>query len=118
MELSIYSIIKKPVITSKAVELFRKYGRVTFEVHREANKPMIRAAVEKIWNVKVEQINVSNKTGKTKSFARRTYKKPDQKRAIITLKEGYKIEIPGLVDTVKAAEETQAQMKKTDQESE
>ena len=118
MELSIYSIIKRAVITSKAVELFRKYGRVTFEVHTQANKPMIRAAVEEIWNVKVERINISNKLGKTKNFARREYKKSDQKRAIVTLKEGYKIEIPGLVDTVKAAEEAQAQMKKTDQESE
>ncbi len=104
MELSIYDIIKKSVITSKSVELFQKLGKITFEVNPLANKITIRHAVEKIWNVKVAKVQVMNSTGKNKVFARRKFKTADTKKAIITLRQGYKIELPTMFETMGAAE--------------
>lgn len=104
MELSIYDIIKKPVVTSKSVELFKKLGQLTFEVDRSANKITIRRAVEKIWDVKVADVRVMNVGGKQKVFARKSFMSPDKKKAIITLKKGYKIEIPGMLEAVGLSE--------------
>jgi large subunit ribosomal protein L23 len=100
MELSIYDIIKKPVITSKSVMLFQKAGKVTFEVNMQANKLTVRSAVEKIWNVKVESVRIMIRKGKNKIFARRPFVTSDIKRAIITLKEGYKIELPSMFESM------------------
>ena len=104
MELSIYDIIKKSVITSKSVELFQKLGKMTFEVNVMANKITIRNAVEKIWNVEVAKVQIINSTGKSKVFARRKFTTSDKKKAIITLKKGYKIELPTMFETMGAAE--------------
>lgn len=104
MELNIYDIIKKPIITSRSVELFRKLGKITFEVSRDANKIVIKNAVEKIWNVKVADICVIKVPGKIKSFARKEFETPGRKKAIVTLKKGYKIDIPGMLETVGATE--------------
>ena len=103
MELNIYDVIKRPIVTSKSVELFRKLGQITFEVNTSANKVMIRNAVEKIWNVQVADIRVINLAGKNKVFARREFTSPDKKKAIVTLKKGYKIDIPGMFEAVGSA---------------
>ncbi|MFA6527413.1 MAG: 50S ribosomal protein L23 [Candidatus Babeliales bacterium] len=108
MELSIYDIIKKPVVTSKSVELYKKLGQLTFEVDKSANKITIRRAVEKIWDVKVADIRVMNVGGKEKVFARRSFMSPDKKKAIVTLKQGYKIEIPGMLEAVGLTEQNRA----------
>ena len=100
MELSNYDVIKRPVITSKSIDLFKKLGQITFEVNIVANKVMIRNAVEKIWNVKVANVRVMKSKGKNKIFARKTFVSPDKKKAIITLKKGYKIEIPGMFEII------------------
>lgn len=104
MELNFYDIIKKPVITSRSVELFRKLGKVTFEVHKDANKILIKQAVEGIWAVKVANVCIVNVPGKAKSFARKVFMTPGRKKAIVTLKKGYKIEIPGMLETMGATE--------------
>lgn len=94
MELSVYDIIKKRILTEKSDDLFNKLGKLTFEVHKDANKVMIRNAVEKIWDVKVANVRVVSCPGKTKSFGRKFFKTPDKKKAIVTLKKGYKIDLP------------------------
>lgn len=104
MELSMFDIIKKPVITSKSVELYKKLGQITFEVNTTANRIDIRLAVEKIWNVQVAGVRVINITGKEKTFGRRPFMSSDKKKAIVTLKKGYKIEIPGMFEAMGAAE--------------
>lgn len=104
MELNIYDIIKRPVITSKSIELYKKLGKITLEVHTSANKTMIKDAVEKIWAVKVAGVGIVNLEGKVKTFARRDFQSSDRKKAIITLKQGYKIEIPGMLETMGAVE--------------
>jgi large subunit ribosomal protein L23 len=104
MELSIFDIIKKPVITSKSVELYKKLGQITFEVNTTANKIAVRQAVEKIWNVKVAGVSILNVSGKKKIFGRRPFMSSNKKKAIVTLKKGYKIEIPGMFEAMGVAE--------------
>lgn len=99
MELTSYQIIKEPVISSKSIDLFRRLGQLTFNVSVDANKIMVRKAVEKIWDVKVDKVRIMNRAGKNKLFGRKPFKSSDQKKAIVTLKKGYKIEIPGLFET-------------------
>ena len=82
------------------MEVFKKDGKITFEVHKESNKIMIKQAVEKIWNVKVDNVRVMAVPGKTKSFGRRSFVSPDKKKAIITLKKGYTIDLPGHFETM------------------
>ena len=105
MELSIYDIIKKRIVTEKSSGLFKKFGQLTFEVHKKANKIMIRNAVEKIWAVKVDNVKVLTCPGKSKSFGRKLFKSPDRKKAIIKLKKGYKILLPGHFETMGISEE-------------
>jgi len=112
MELSIFDIIKRPLITTKSVGLYKKLGQYTFEIHTSANKLMVRDAVEKLWNVKVDKVRVINVPGKLKSFGRKEYESSDKKKAIVTLKKGYKVEIPGLFETMSTehtARETEAE---------
>ncbi len=106
MELSIYDIIKRAVVTSKSAELYRTLGQITFEVNNNANKIVVRNAVEKIWNVEAAAVRIINNSGKVKTFARRTFKSPDRKKAIVTLKKGYKIEIPGMFEGTTMPSET------------
>ena len=94
MELSVYSIIKKVMITEKSTDLFKRLGKLTFQVHKDANKIMIKQAVEKIWDVKVDNVRVVTTPGKARSFARNFFRTPDRKKAIVTLKKGYKIDLP------------------------
>lgn len=80
--------------------LFQTLGKVTFEVNMYANKLMVRHAIEKIWNVKVETIRMMIRKGKNKTFAKRPFATSDKKRAIVTLKKGYKIDLPSMFETM------------------
>jgi len=100
MELSIYDIIRRTLVTPKSVHLYKKFAQYTFEVHTAANKSMIRDAVEKLWSVKVDKVRVVAVKGKLKVFNRRPYQTTPGKKAIITLKKGYKIEIPGMFESM------------------
>jgi len=68
-------------------------------VHTKANKIMIRRAIEKLWEVKVAKVRIINLHGKTKKFAKREFVTSDKKKAIITLHKGYKIDLPGFMET-------------------
>lgn len=100
MELKTYDIIKKTVTTPKSMELYGKLNKLTFEVNKKANKVMVRDAVEKIWNVKVENVRIINIKGKKKTFARKNFMSSGVKKAIVSLKEGYKIDLPGHFETM------------------
>ena len=65
----------------------------TFRVHPKANKTEIRQAVEAIWGVKVTAVNTLNRKGKTKRFRYSAGRRPDTKRAVVTLAPDDKIEI-------------------------
>ncbi len=100
MELSVYDIIKSIISTPKSLELRKKYGKITFEVNKHSNKVMIRNAVESIWNVKIRDIRVINRVGKNRIVKRKTFKMSDTKKAIITLKPGFKIDLPDQFESV------------------
>ena len=100
MDLSIYDIIKDISVTPKSRILFDKLGKITFQVHKESNKIMIKNAIEKIWDVKVRDVRVMNLKGKTKKFGRRSFETPDRKKAIVTLKKGHKIDLPGQFESM------------------
>ncbi|MGE4357800.1 MAG: 50S ribosomal protein L23 [Candidatus Omnitrophota bacterium] len=70
----------------------RKWNKYAFAVAPQANKIQIRQAVEKIFNVKVKDVNTMIIPGKWRRIGRSQGRKPDWKKAVVTLKEGYKIE--------------------------
>lgn len=99
--MSIREIIIKPLFTekmSKLEESERKYG---FRVEKSANKMEIKSAVEKKFDVKVSKVATMNFLGKAKSMTvrsggktiRTSGKRSDWKKAIVTLKEGYSIDL-------------------------
>ncbi len=93
MSKSPYDILLRPVITEQALngQIENKY---TFEVSLDANKKEIRNAVEKAFGVKVVDINtVLTKGRAVNRFRMRPGKKPDVKKAIITLAEGQALEL-------------------------
>jgi large subunit ribosomal protein L23 len=104
MDINGYSVIKKIYMTTKSQSLFHKYGKITFEVNKASNKLVIKDAVEKIWDVKVNNVRIINTPGKKKVFARKVFETSGGKKAIVTLKKGYKIDLPGQFETMGVAE--------------
>ncbi len=82
-----YEIISRPRITEKAT-LGSEHNQVTFEVAKTATKPQIKQAVETLFGVKVKGVNTLVQKGKNKRFKGVPIKKPDTKKAIVTLEEG------------------------------
>ena len=95
MELGHNDIIKQIVLTPKSTDLYKKFRKITLDVHPDANKIMIRGAVEKVWDVKVDNVRVITVPGKTRRYGKKSFKSSDRKKAIITLKSGYSIDLPG-----------------------
>lgn len=87
-----YDVILSPVITEKAnnITAHRQY---TFRVARAATKPVIKSAIEALFNVKVTDVNTHNRQGKTKRFKGRVGFRSDVKFAIVTLAEGNSIDM-------------------------
>ncbi len=87
-----YDIVKNLVRTEKGtmIEPQRKY---VFQVATNANKIAVRKAVEEIYKVKVEAVNTSTVPGKLKRVRQEQGKTTPWKKAVVTLKEGHKIEV-------------------------
>lgn len=93
MQLSPEQIIRRPIaLTEKAARLQETNNQVIFEVARTANKIEIKQAIEKLFQVKVIQVNTMNYRGKDRRMGRGYAKLQNWKKAIITLKEGDRIE--------------------------
>ena len=88
-----HDLIVRPLITEKSTSLREQENKVCFIVRCEANRKLIKSAVEATLNVKVEKINILNMVGKTKRMNRFEGKRPDWKKAIVTLKKGEKIDL-------------------------
>ena len=85
-------IIRFPLVTEKGSSFLQPQNKYQFSVLPSANKPEIKKAVEKIYKVKVTAVHISNFEGKERNYRRQAGKKPDWKKAIITLKKGERIE--------------------------
>jgi len=92
----LHQIIKKPLITEKT-NLQKEVGRVVaFEVALNANKIEIKQAVEKAFNVKVDDVNTSVVAGKVKRVGAKFGKRSNRKKAYVTLAEGSNIDFFGV----------------------
>jgi large subunit ribosomal protein L23 len=80
------------LVTEKSERLKAAGGKYTFRVARAANKIEIRQAVEKLFKVNVRAVHVMNFPGKLRRMGRYAGRRPDWKKAIVTLKQGQTIE--------------------------
>jgi large subunit ribosomal protein L23 len=87
-----HDVIRAPAITEKST-LVSEYNQVVFKVARDASKPEIKAAIERLFNVKVKAVNTQLRKGKMKAFKNIRSRQSDSKRAIVTLEEGYTIDV-------------------------
>ena len=87
-----YDVILSPVITEKAT-MASEHNKVMFKVRKDATKPQIKEAIEKLFDVKVKRVNTLIRGGKLKTFRNRNGRQSDVKRAIITLEEGHRIDV-------------------------
>ncbi len=87
-----YGIIRRPLVTEKSLTQNSEQNKVSFLVDTAANKQEIRGAVERIFAVKVTEVNTVYLKGKWKRTRMREGKRPDQKKAVVTLRQGDKIE--------------------------
>jgi len=87
-----YQIIRRPLITEKSTQQKEANRQYAFEVDRNANKIEIQSAVERLFKVKVLEVHTCNVLGKVKRLGRRYGKRPDWKKAIVTLREGDRID--------------------------
>jgi large subunit ribosomal protein L23 len=85
-------VIIRPMVSEKSYAGL-ELNRYTFLVARDSNKTEIKEAVQKIWNVRVTNVNTITRKGKVTRFRYTRGKRPDQKLAVVTLAEGDSIEI-------------------------
>jgi len=84
-------IIIAPLITEKTTALNNKQNSYSFQVSLNANKIEIKHAIEKIFSVNVEAVNTIRQHGKMRRVRRELGKRPDWKKAIVTLRQGQTI---------------------------
>lgn len=87
-----YDVIRKPIVTEKAT-LASEAGAVVFEVSMASNKPLIKEAVEALFNVKVKAVNTTVVKGKTKRFKGQLGRRKNTKKAYVMLEEGNTIDV-------------------------
>ncbi|KKP35764.1 MAG: 50S ribosomal protein L23 [candidate division TM6 bacterium GW2011_GWF2_32_72] len=93
MDLTIYNVIKGPVLSDKAYKINQNLKKLVLNVHPAANKPMVAEAIEKLFDVKVDNVRIMVRKGKNRMVGRRPVTGKTVKRAIVTLKEGYSLDI-------------------------
>ncbi|TPV97587.1 MAG: 50S ribosomal protein L23 [Beijerinckiaceae bacterium] len=87
-----YDVIVAPVITEKAT-MASEANQVIFKVRKTATKSEIKAAVERLFDVKVQAVNTLIRKGKRKIFKGTRGVQSDVKKAVVTLAEGHKIDV-------------------------
>src|SRR5262245_58071257 len=85
-------VIVRPVVSEKSYAGLER-NSYTFLVARDSNKTEIKEAIQQIWNVRVTNVNTMVRKGKTKRTRTAKGRRPDQKRAVVTLAQGDTIEI-------------------------
>lgn len=85
-------VILAPVVSEKSTLVADKNEQVVFKVVTDATKPEVKAAVELLFNVKVDSVNILNVKGKVKRFGRFTGRRKDWKKAYVCLVPGQEID--------------------------
>ena len=102
--MDIYHVIKRPLVTEKGTHQSQQShaatqsrpargGSYAFEVHRDATKPQIREAIEKIYNVKVQAVRTATRHGKRRRVRFKVGRTPDWKKAVVVLQSDYHIDL-------------------------
>jgi large subunit ribosomal protein L23 len=86
------TVIRRPIFLTEKSNALRSVNQVVFEVSRTANKIMIKSAVQKLFNVKVESVNTMVYRGKDRRMGRGYAKMQNWKKAVVTLAEGQNLD--------------------------
>jgi large subunit ribosomal protein L23 len=89
------NVLIAPIISEKATAASEKHNQVLFKVLLDASKPEIKAAVEAMFSVKVESVQVVNQKGKVKRFGRTMGRRDNVKKAYVCLKDGEQLNFSG-----------------------
>lgn len=93
MKRDAHDVLIRPLLTEKVTALKEVQNKVCFLVAPDANKIEIKQAAEAVLKVKIEAVHVINARGKVKRLGRFAGRKPSVKKAILTLKQGEKLEL-------------------------
>ena len=88
-------VLHAPIVSEKSSRVADKHRQFVFKVDKSAKKPEIRKAVELMFDVKVDNVQISNMRGKVKRHGQNTGKRADWKKAYVTLAEGHDIDFMG-----------------------
>jgi large subunit ribosomal protein L23 len=94
-EARLAQVLLAPIVSEKATQVAEKHNQVLFKVMRDATKPEIKAAVELMFKVEVESVNVVQVKGKTKRFGGRAGRRDHVKKAYVALKAGQELNFSG-----------------------
>ena len=88
---TLYHVLRRPLVTEKGVDKKEKERTLCFEVALDANKTQVKAAVEKLFKVKVAEVRTATFDGKLRRRGRFAGYRPNWKKAYVRLKEGQKV---------------------------
>src|ERR671935_2886672 len=91
-QLDPHQVILRPLVTEKGTHQFTRHNAYPFQVNQWANKHQIKAAVEELFNVRVEKVRTQTRLGKKRRYRFRVGRLPNWKKAIVTLHEDDRIE--------------------------
>ena len=95
----LYEVIRAPIVSEKSNMLADRHNQMVFEVARNATKPEVREAVEKLFKVRVLSVQISNSKGKKKRFGRTIGQQQDRRKAFVTLHKEDDIDFTQSVET-------------------
>ena len=87
----LYSVILAPIVSEKSTMIGEKNEQVAFRVKHDATKPEVKAAVELLFKVQVESVQILNQKGKSKRFGRFEGRRGNVRKAYVSLKPGQEI---------------------------
>ncbi len=91
----LYQVLLSPRVTEKTTQVGEDSNQYVFHVVKDANKSEVKGAVELLFDVNVESVQIVNVKGKTKSFRMRPGKRSDWKKAYVRVQEGQVIDFLG-----------------------
>ena len=91
----IMKVLISPIVSEKSTRLADQHRQFVFKVVKDASKPEVRKAVELMFDVKVDAVQIANVNGKVKRFGGGVGKRADWKKAFVTLSEGHDIDFMG-----------------------
>lgn len=94
-ELRLMQVLQRPQVSEKANRVAESARQVVFRVAKDATKSEVAQAVELMFDVKVKAVQIANVKGKSRNFRRVAGRRPDWKKAYVSLQDGYNIDFAG-----------------------